>query len=138
MATSTGAPEIGVALYLSGNFRPEALGDLFDVVPNIAVVKGAARRRKSTGELVGTYGESWWGFSSEQTVGSNQIDEHVLWLIAKSGSASAFVRANLGVSAFIEVTLREASSCVLPRSLVEFALSLNADIGIVASRPYAA
>jgi hypothetical protein len=45
---------------------------------------------------------------------------------------------NESVHAFIEVRMQCATSCVLPRSLLEFARKLSAEIGIVARASNAA
>lgn len=129
-------PEVAVALYLIGNFCPEEVGAAFGVVPHMVVAKGSQRRRKSTGEVLGIYSDSTWGFSSSQVVRSSEIDEHVTWLIARGATAKGLI--NESVHAFIEVRVQCNTSCVLPESLLEFARRLSAQIGIVARASNAA
>ena len=100
---SAEVPEVDVALYLIGEFCPEEVGADFGVVPNVAVAKGSQRRHRSTGEVIGIYSDSTWGFSSAQVVMSNEIDEHVTWLIGTGAAAKGLI--NESIHAFIEVRM---------------------------------
>jgi hypothetical protein len=128
--------EIEVGLYLIGDFAPEEIGREFDVAPVISVAKGSERCRMSTGAVLGVYKEATWGFTSGQVVKSNEISEHVTWLIEKSSAATGLVNHN--VHAFFEITMQAGTSCVLPRDLLAFANELGAEIGIVARSSHAA
>jgi hypothetical protein len=128
--SDTAAPEIEVAVYLIGDFHPDEIAPSLGVVPNVVLPKGSERRRKSTGEVLGIYDESTWGFSSAQAVASNELSEHVAWVIRNGGPVKAL--ANERIQVFIEVTLDGGTSCVLPKSLLVFAQELRAEVGIVA------
>jgi hypothetical protein len=129
-------PEIEVGLYLIGDFAPDDIGREFDVVPVFSVAKGSERRHRSTGAVLGTYKEATWGFTSGQVVKSNEISEHVTWLIEKSSAATGLV--NYNVHAFFEITMQAGTSCVMPGDLLAFAKELGAEIGIVARSSHAA
>ena len=129
-------PEVAVALYLIGDFQPDRVAAAFDVVAKVVVAKGSERRRKSTGEVLGIYQEATWGFTSGDVVRSNEISDHVAWLVGKSAAARSFLGQD--VHAFLEVSLQNGTSCVLPESLLSFAGELSAEIGIVARTPRAA
>jgi hypothetical protein len=129
-------PEVEVALYLIGDFQPERVASAFDVAAKVAVAKGSERRRKSTGEVLGIYQEATWGFTSGDAVRSNEIADHVAWLVSKGAAARGFIGQD--VHAFLEVSLQTGTSCVLPESLLSFAGELRAEIGIVARMPHAA
>ncbi|MBK6999285.1 MAG: hypothetical protein IPH35_04685 [Rhodoferax sp.] len=125
------SPEIEVGLYLIGDFAPDKIGLAFDVVPIFSAAKGSERRHKKTGRLLGIYEEATWGFTSGQAVMSNEISDHVAWLIEKSSAARGLV--NDHVHAFIEITMRTtlySTSCMLPKDLLFFARELSAEIGI--------
>ena len=121
---------IDVALYLIGDFVPQELGSHFEVEPHIAVLKGTERRNRITGESRGIHHESTWGCSSATAILSDDIDEHVAWLIKKGASAKGLTGKY--AHAFIEVRIQCGTSCVLPESLLGFARDLNASIGLVA------
>lgn len=130
------ALEIEVGLYLIGDFAPDVIGRQFDVVPVLSIVKGSERRPKRTGALLGLNREATWGFTSGQVVKSNEISDHVKWLIEKSSAASGTVNHN--VRAFFEISMGAGTSCVIPGELLAFAKELDAEIGIVARSYHAA
>lgn len=128
-------PEVQIALYVIGeSIDLTKLSDWLGADPLVAISKGDPRFRASTGNLLGFYAESTWGFGSFPAITSIEIDEHAEWLIAKASTAIPVLCTTPEQEAFIEITLApygKSCSCVLPPRLLELATELRAKIGVV-------
>jgi hypothetical protein len=128
-------PQVQIALYVIGeSIDLTKLRDWLSAEPVVSISKGDPRLRVSTGELLGFYSKSTWGFGSFPAITSDEIDEHAEWLIAKAFTAIPVLCTTSEQEAFIEITLAsygKSCSCVLPPRLLELAAELRARIGVV-------
>ena len=72
--------------------------------------------------------------SRPRQIQSNEIEDHVRWLLSVAAPAPNLVRTRPKASAFIELALVGNSGTVLPSDLIQFAHELNAEIGFVTRR----
>ena len=131
-------PEMELGFYILGDIPKSAeLERLFGVGSSVTHRAGEPRLHAHTGRQTGTYRECVWGFTSRH-IQSNEIEDHVRWLLCVAAPARNLIGARPKASAFIELALVGNSSTVLPSDLIQFVHELNAEIGLVTRRERAA
>lgn len=130
-------PEVELGFYLMGELPDSVeLEHLFNIRASTTHRSGEPRL-SVTGHQTGIYRGSEWGFTSRH-IPSNELDDHVRWLLSVAGPARKFLGTKPNVSALIELALVGNSSTVLECGLIQFAHELKARIGIVVRRSDAA
>jgi len=124
--------ELELGFYLLGDI-PEAseLGLVFGIHPAVSHRAGEPRVHGISGLQIGSHWEAVWGFTTGH-IKSNEIQPHVDWLLSATAPARELLDAHPNAAAFIELALTGGGSTVLPRTLLEFAGELRAEIGFVA------